>query len=134
MISVGKERKFFDLREANRTLPLVSRIVRDVVDANARMREIHLEARQSIENGQTREAEALQDRLQQLGFERSTYVEELEELGIELKDPNVGLVDFPAMLDGRIVYLCWKLGEEAIDHWHELSAGFAGRRPVGDEF
>ena len=134
MISVGKERKFFDLREANRTLPLVSRIVRDVVDANARMREIHLEARQSIENGQTREAEALQDRLQQLGFERSTYVEELEELGIELKDPNVGLVDFPAMLDGRIVYLCWKLGEEAIDHWHELSAGFTGRRPVGDEF
>ena len=134
MISVGKERKFFDLREANRTLPLVSRIVRDVVDANARMREIHLEARQSIENGQTREAEALQDRLQQLGFERSTYVEELEELGIELKDPNVGLVDFPAMLDGRIVYLCWKLGEEAIDHWHELSAGFTGRRPVGEEF
>ena len=133
MISVGKERKFFDLREANRTLPLVSRIVRDVVDANARMREIHLEARQSIENGQTREAEALQDRLQELGFERSTYAEELEELGIELKDPNVGLVDFPAMLDGRIVYLCWKLGEEAIDHWHELSAGITGRRPVGEE-
>ncbi len=134
MTSVSKERKLFDLEKANRTLPLVSRIVRDIVGANTRMREAHLEARRCIENGKTEEAEALQDRLQEIGFERASFIDELEELGIELKDPNQGLIDFPAMLDGRVVYLCWRLGESSIGHWHELSAGFAGRQPVEGQF
>ncbi len=53
---------------------------------------------------------------------------ELDALGVELKDPDTGLVDFQSRRQGRIVYLCWRLGEPRIDWWHELDAGFAGRR------
>ena len=55
---------------------------------------------------------------------------ELDELGIELKDPDTGLIDFRARRQGRIVYLCWRLGESGIAWWHELDAGFAGRQPL----
>src|SRR5258708_36801295 len=51
---------------------------------------------------------------------------ELENLGVELKDPNTGLVDFPAMMDGHEVYLCWRLGESKVAFWHEIEAGFPG--------
>ncbi len=63
------------------------------------------------------------DRLSQL-------VDELAEIGVELKDYETGLVDFVGRHEGRDVYLCWKLGEEKITHWHELNTGFAGRKPV----
>jgi hypothetical protein len=53
--------------------------------------------------------------------------------GAILKDINIGLVDFLAQRNGREVYLCWKFGEEQIDFWHDIDAGFSGRRPV-DEF
>ena len=134
MASVSKERRLYGLQEANRTLPLVSRIVRDIVDTNGRMRELHLEAQRLVERGDSAGAEALQDRLQALGFERADFKDELEHLGIELKDPNIGLIDFPAMLDGRIVYLCWRLGEQSITHWHELKSGYSGRRSIDGAF
>jgi hypothetical protein len=58
------------------------------------------------------------------------YVDELRQLGVEPKNGPEGLVDFPAMLDGRPVYLCWKLGEPEVMHWHDLEAGFRGRQPL----
>jgi hypothetical protein len=58
------------------------------------------------------------------------YVQELQQLGIELKDFHSGLIDFPARMGNRVVYLCWKLGEPEVAHWHELDAGFAGRRRI----
>lgn len=57
-------------------------------------------------------------------------VEEIAERGIVLRDVDSGLVDFPSERDGRLVYLCWRLGEERIDHWHDVDAGFGGRRPL----
>ena len=58
-------------------------------------------------------------------------LEELAKLGVEVKDPDQGLIDFRTMRDGREVYLCWKLGEGArILFWHDLETGFAGRRPL----
>ncbi|MCH7728161.1 MAG: DUF2203 domain-containing protein [Planctomycetes bacterium] len=58
------------------------------------------------------------------------YVKELTDLGVELKSPLDGLVDFPAEMDGRIVYLCWKLGEDEVQYWHELEDGFGGRQSL----
>ena len=55
---------------------------------------------------------------------------ELERLGCELKDPNTGLIDFLSLRDGRAVYLCWHLGEERINYWHELQTGIAGRQAL----
>jgi hypothetical protein len=56
----------------------------------------------------------------------------LRELEVVLRDLERGLVDFPALRDGREVYLCWEEGEEQIAFWHEPDAGFAGRRPIDD--
>ena len=58
----------------------------------------------------------------------------LTELGIELKDIEQGLVDFPALREDREVYLCWQLGEEEVAFWHEITSGFAGRQPLDDKF
>jgi hypothetical protein len=71
--------------------------------------------------------ESLQEDLQD-GIER------LIEWGIELKDLDDGLVDFPALREGRTVYLCWKLGEPEVAFWHETTTGFAGRQPLDDQF
>ena len=64
----------------------------------------------------------------------SEAVQEIEYLGVHVKDPRTGLVDFPYDHDGRIVYLCWKPDEDEIGWWHETDAGFAGRQPLTDEF
>ena len=60
----------------------------------------------------------------------SRLVDELVELGVQVKDVDEGLVDFPALRRGETVLLCWKLGEEEIRYWHSLEDGFAGRRPL----
>jgi hypothetical protein len=57
-------------------------------------------------------------------------VKHLAELGVLLRDPERGLVDFPAERDGRRVFLCWRLGEEHVDFWHEENSGFIGRKPL----
>lgn len=58
------------------------------------------------------------------------YAEELLELGLELKSPLDGLVDFPTQIDGKPALLCWKLGEPAVLYWHDLESGFEGRQPL----
>jgi len=59
-----------------------------------------------------------------------TELERLAEQDILLRDPETGLVDFPAERDGQRVFLCWRLGEERVAHWHPLDTGFSGRRPL----
>jgi hypothetical protein len=61
-------------------------------------------------------------------------VREVESLGVQIKDYDTGLIDFPCEYEGRIVLLCWKIGEEEIRYWHEIEAGFAGRQLVTDDF
>ena len=64
----------------------------------------------------------------------SEAIQEIEYLGVHIKDFRTGLVDFPYDRDGRIVYLCWKPDEDEIGWWHEADGGFAGRQPLSDEF
>ncbi len=61
-------------------------------------------------------------------------VHKVQELGVLIKDFRTGLIDFPYEYDGRIVYLCWKLGEDEINWWHEIEAGFAGRQLLTEDF
>jgi hypothetical protein len=63
----------------------------------------------------------------------SLAFESLEELDVLVRDVERGIVDFPTLMDGREVYLCWHVGEAEIGHWHELESGFAGRRPLDRE-
>jgi hypothetical protein len=55
---------------------------------------------------------------------------EIDAMGVQVKDLDIGLLDFPCEVDGQIVLLCWKLGEQGIAHWHGVSEGFAGRKPI----
>ena len=57
---------------------------------------------------------------------------EINAIGVQVKDIDIGLLDFPCKVEGRIVLLCWKLGEQGITHWHTSSEGFAGRKPVDE--
>jgi hypothetical protein len=57
---------------------------------------------------------------------------EIDSTGVQVKDLDIGLLDFPCEVDGRVVLLCWKLGENGITHWHSVSEGFAGRKPIDE--
>jgi hypothetical protein len=58
---------------------------------------------------------------------------EIDATGVQVKDLDIGLLDFPCQVEGRTVLLCWKLGEKGITHWHDTSEGFAGRKPVDEK-
>jgi hypothetical protein len=125
--SSSRPKRRFTLEQANRSLPLVKRIVADIVAQHGkaaahRERLEHLTAAKDIAATQ-KELDGSVSRLADL-------VDELSDVGVELKDYEKGLVDFVGRHDGRDVYLCWKLGEEKITHWHELETGFSGRKPV----
>jgi hypothetical protein len=66
--------------------------------------------------------------------EATDTLAEIEAIGVTVQDLDEGLLDFPCVKDGKTVMLCWKLGEDAITHWHEPEAGFAGRKPLDDGF
>ncbi len=76
------------------------------------------------------ELKTAQGGLERSAAEVNRSAERIRELGCELKDIDQGLIDFRAEMNGREVYLCWKFGEERIEWWHELAAGFAGRQPL----
>lgn len=63
----------------------------------------------------------------------SRGLQEIQELGVHLKDLDMGLCDFPYMMDGRIVYLCWKLGEQEVRWWHETTSGYGSRKPLDEK-
>jgi hypothetical protein len=122
-----RAKRWFTIEQANRTLPLVTRIVRDIVNAHERYTQ--LQGKLDDMPG-ARELPAIQEQLQASLERLQEYADELASVGIELKDPESGLIDFPGRHQGRDVYLCWKLGEDKVDHWHELHAGYAGRQPL----
>jgi len=126
--------KLFTVELANRMLPLVSRIVEDIVSGNRRWQETIAEL--DVVSAQPRtelpdpRIVALEKRARQQIDEIATFEAELEKLGIQLKDRRAGLIDFPSELEGRRVLLCWRLGEPSVQFWHDEQSGFAGRRPL----
>ena len=129
---------YFSVEAANRTLPLVQKIVGDIVQQFRIVSELDARLSGVLEHdGKRRGEDAYSEELAQTRAELeaeaeklNAYQEELQQLGVELKGPD-GLCDFPAMKDGREVYLCWKLGEPSVQFWHEVRDGFAGRQPIG---
>jgi hypothetical protein len=131
-------KKYFTVAEANAMLPLVRLIVRDIAMLTAELRERkarlqRLQARDGLTATAREEIERIEADTDRAEAQLWAYVEELDNLKIELKDPLTGLIDFPSRKDGREVYLCWKLDEPAVAYWHDLHAGFAGRQPVTDD-
>jgi hypothetical protein len=127
--------KFFTLSEANRTLPLVKRVVQDIAslypswkDLVSRYELIAAKARPDW--GESPEQLGLKAQIDDVARKINACLVELEQVGCEFKGFEEGLVDFHGRLDDREILWCWKLGEDRVSHWHELDAGFAGRQPI----
>ena len=132
-VSHSRPKRRFTLAEANRALPLVQRIVNDIVKTHALATRLQkeVERQSSAKHQQQQQQASIQGQLDACTNKLEDFVDELSEIGCELKDYQAGLIDFVGRHEGRDVYLCWKLGEDRIMHWHELDSGFAGRQPVG---
>jgi hypothetical protein len=133
---VEPKKKYFTVEEANRSLPLVRAIVGDIVrqfhtvnELRQRLSALTVEHRRPTSDPYSEELAHSQAELESQEGALESYIEELTKLGVELKGPD-GLCDFYSMMDGREVYLCWRLGEPEVMHWHELNAGVAGRQPL----
>jgi hypothetical protein len=125
----------FTLAAANRALPLVRSIVTDLVAEFGRMKDAGRERRAlEVESSGGGSAQSRIDDLKSEATERSVridgYLKELADLGVEVKDLEKGLIDFPSERRGRPVFLCWMLGEAAVGHWHGTDETFADRRPL----
>ncbi len=132
----GKKRKYFTVEEANKALPLVSMIVSDIVrqcrvvgDLQERLSKVSKDKRRPANDPYSEELAQSQAELDAEETKLHSYIDELKRLGVELKGTD-GLCDFYSMMDGREVFLCWRLGEPEVSYWHELDAGFAGRQPL----
>jgi hypothetical protein len=125
--------KYFTISEANRTLPLVRRIVGDITGLYPRWHDlVHryelVAAQARPEWGESVEQVELMRQIEDVAHEINVFLRELEEVGCLFKGFEDGLVDFYGRLDGRDIFWCWKQGEEKVGHWHEIEAGFAGRQ------
>jgi len=122
--------KLFSIDEANALIPQLKILLARVQAERQRLLEMRPEIEKAQEGssrdwGSPRGAEYIEilDAFQQA-------VKDIDELGVQVKDFDSGLCDFPHKRDGRVVYLCWKLDEERIAWWHDMEAGFAGRQPL----
>src|SRR5262249_47804311 len=123
--------KLFTIEEANALLPEVKRLFAVIDRARATLRRLAPEAkRASASPGGGGIPCGYQYSAALATFIAST--QEILGLGIEIKDFDQGLIDFPSRRDGKVVYLCWRRGEESIEWWHDLDAGFAGRQRIED--
>jgi hypothetical protein len=137
--------RFFDIDDANAALVEVAPLLATLADQRAeliRLRDRTLAAHQPAGGaGNEPDAEAGLDpeearlirlRMQGVVDQMAAAVARIDALGITLRDIGEGLIDFPALVAGRQVWLCWKLGEADVTTWHELDAGFTGRRPLSE--
>ncbi len=130
-------RTLYDVEEANRVLPLVRSIVRDIVNdfrmlrtAGRERRALEVETTGSLDASSR--IEALKDEVSDHSMRIESYLQELSELGLEVRDLELGLVDFPTLIGGEPAYLSWRLGEDMVGWWHPADKGFSDRTPVED--
>jgi hypothetical protein len=122
--------QYFTLEEANATLNVVRPLVEQILSIRQAILDRQPEVWPALEkaagNGGGPAASLLAVEFDRL----DALVRKIHALGVQLKDINLGLLDFPALREGREVYLCWKYGEDEIRYWHEVDAGFSGRQPL----
>jgi len=130
--------KTFTLAEAQTLLPVLEALLRRTLAAGARAgarelemqrlnQRIYLSGGMHVNVG---EAARCRADLEKAVEEAKDTLAEMEEIGVQVKDMEQGLLDFPCVMEGRTVLLCWKLGEKEIAYWHSLEDGFAGRKPL----
>ncbi len=134
--------RYFTVAQAERILPEVERALRDALFHKAEATNAHRELERTSERIRTMggmrvnpaELMAARARLETSAAALKDAIEQVEELGAQIKDLDIGLIDFLARFRDRDVWLCWKLGESRIGFWHGLEEGFRGRKPIDQEF
>lgn len=129
-IRIHKGRRVFTIAQANRSLVLVSRIVTEVVAQHKKICRIEERCHTGDHGHSMEDLERLRDQYADELDALQDLIEELEQIGCQLKDWERGIVDFLAFVNGKPVELCWRLGEDHVSHWHEVDAGFRGRQPL----
>ena len=130
--------QFYTVREANNKLPELTRLLYEMQALGLQLAELQgreIAVKEKIKtNGDHNPSEdvMLAQSARSLEETLQLAISQLSEWNIQLKDLQRGLVDFPARLEGRTVFLCWELGEEEIGFWHETDTGFSGRLPIDD--
>jgi hypothetical protein len=130
----------FTLEEAQALLPVLESLLRTAIDGKKLIESVDAELQElahrvflsgglqvNIVHMARRKAER-EKSIQRV----KDSVAEIDAMGVQVKDLDIGLLDFPCEVDGRTVLLCWKLGEKGITHWHGISEGFAGRKPIDE--
>lgn len=134
--------RFFTLPEAERVLPEVERFLRRLIQLKQEYEMVDSELgglvqRVTLIGGmiapRAKMAE-LRARKDTIARGLKSTIEGIQEIGCQLKDVDIGLVDFPTIYRDKEVYLCWKLGEPGIGFWHHVEDGYRGRRPIDSEF
>jgi hypothetical protein len=133
-----KKKNRYTLDEANAMLPLLRVILRDITTLASELREryerlVRLQKTEGLDQAHLEEVQQLVAEFERGQEKMHEYEFELEKLDVELKDYYTGLIDFRHLRDGREVYLCWRLGEPEISHWHELDSGFSGRQKIEEK-
>ncbi len=134
--------KRFTLAEAESLIPNVDRLLRKAIEmksgfATAEERVSSFQERVVLMGGivvDRNKVRAAREERDEAAAGLRSAIEEVQEFGCVVKDLDIGLVDFPTLFRGQEVYLCWKLGEPAITFWHGVDEGFAGRKPIDDDF
>jgi hypothetical protein len=127
--------RLFTLQEALILLPTVRQLVIEVQTAKRELDGLSVEVERLLGltggNGHlASDVARAREEVQVAAVKLETLMEEMDSLGVQLKGIEEGLVDFPSEREGRVVLLCWRMGEETIAWWHEEDTGFAGRRPL----
>ena len=134
--------KTFTLDEAQSLLPVLEALLKRAIDGKRAAEEVETElselSRRIYLSGGMRvnlpevahQREEMESHLQRV----QETISEIDAIGVQVKDLDTGLLDFPFRLDEDIVLLCWRLGEGAIEHWHTVESGFQGRQPVDERF
>jgi hypothetical protein len=130
-------KRLFTPSEANSALAVVRPAAERLVGMRARMRElVAMQGKRVAQIGgngvgyAASDLNATQAELEQLAEQVASTVSELDEIGVVVKDLDLGLLDFPGLRDGVEVELCWQVGEDAVMYWHPLEAGYRGRKPI----
>jgi hypothetical protein len=126
------EEKLFTLAEAQGLLPQLRSILQEVAEEWRRIRELHPEIQKARDSapfdGFSKYGVTYVESVSHLMF----LINQVTEMGVVLKDVDKGLCDFPYVRQGRVVYLCWQLGEDSIAFWHDVETGFTGREPLDE--
>ena len=126
------DERIFTLAEATGLLPRLRSILDDAAEVWRRLKELNPEIQKVRDkvplDGFSRHGVEYVEAISRLMF----LLHQVRDMGVVLKDVEQGLCDFPYMRQGRVVYLCWRLGEDSIGYWHDIEAGFAGREPLDE--